>query len=99
MERPINTVVPEETPTYRIEVLKARLRARGYTYTVLAEQLGVGAGVINKAIYARVSEALEREIAAAAATTPYEVWPDRYHPTGERRDRGPRRPRRRGGAA
>jgi lambda repressor-like predicted transcriptional regulator len=94
-----NTVRLEETPRFRIELLKARLRTLGLSHSALAKRLGVRPNALNKAIYERCSESLERQIAEAAQTTPYEVWPDRYHPNGERRARPPRRQRRRGGAA
>lgn len=63
----------------RHDGIKRRLRAKGITFTQIAEELGITSVAITRVCQGHGrSERVECAIARKLGTAPHELWPDRY---------------------
>lgn len=60
------------------EDIKAALRKRGSSLTVIANQLRVSPSAVCHALHRPCSRRIEAALAKAIAKPPEELWPERY---------------------
>lgn len=65
------------------EMIRARLRMAGSSFTALAQELGITPASVSLVSQGRRrSRKIEQIIAVKLDTTPQNIWPDRYEQEG-----------------
>jgi lambda repressor-like predicted transcriptional regulator len=86
MSKEKEIIIPPKDIMALREWVKFRLRLKGHSLKSFGRQYGIKAGTVG-VVFSRPYPRMERLLADALETQPWELWPDRYGP-----DHKPNRP-------